>query len=212
MKKPEWPGIVTAVGVLLILTLVLVGARDDFHLKEWQPLMASVIALGGAAVVYRGATLAYKAAMAKVDLDRDIHAREAARVTLGVCLRLEFSLRELSYDVSEQLKKIPEYDTQRATAVSITIFDLTMQSKLDEAWANLDRLPRQLSQTISEIRATYFDYQTMVRINPNAVWTYGKFTAQPPEIIQLKRILQTLEIHCGKALEMTRAVASSESA
>jgi hypothetical protein len=37
-KKIELPGIATAVGVVLILTLIIVGSHDDFHLKDWQPL------------------------------------------------------------------------------------------------------------------------------------------------------------------------------
>jgi hypothetical protein len=209
MKKPEWPGIATAVGILLILTLIVVGSRDEFHLKDWQPLMAAILAIGGASIVYRGARLAYIAAMAKVELDRELHALEAARLTLGVCLRLEFSLRELSYEVREELVKIPDWDTQRVATVSITAFNLTMQSKLDEAWAHLDRLPRVLSYRISEIRAVYSDYKNLVRINPNAVWTYGRFTIEPPEVVQLRRILKTLDAHCNDALKMTRTVADA---
>src|SRR6266436_9830515 len=98
MKQPEWPGIATAVGILLILTLIAVGWRDDFHLKDWQPLMAAVIALSCAAVVYRGATLAYTAAMAKVDFNREINQRSEKRKALGLCLRLEFAFNVLRHE------------------------------------------------------------------------------------------------------------------
>jgi hypothetical protein len=208
MKNPEWPGIATAVGILFLIGLIAVGSRDDFHLKDWQPLMASILAIGGALIVYRGAKLAYNAAMAKVDLDREAQVREAARLTLGVCLRLEFSLRELLYEVREELVNIPEWDNQKMATVRITDFNLALQSKLDEAWANLDRLPRQLSQTISEIRAVYFDYKNMLRINPSAEWTYGRFKIEPPETIQLRRILKALEADCVDALKMTGALAA----
>jgi hypothetical protein len=43
-KKVEWPGIATTVGLALIATLIIVGSKDDFHLKDWQPLMAAVLA------------------------------------------------------------------------------------------------------------------------------------------------------------------------
>jgi len=56
MRKPEWPGIATAVGIMLILTLVIVGAREDFHLKEWQTLATGLLALLAAGVAYLGAT------------------------------------------------------------------------------------------------------------------------------------------------------------
>lgn len=80
---------------ILTVWLGIFGPANTTTLKEWQPLMASILAIGGALIVYRGAKLAYTAAMAKVGLDREVHAREPARLTLGVCLRLEFSLREL---------------------------------------------------------------------------------------------------------------------
>ena len=41
-KKVEWPGIATTVGLALIATLIIVGSKDD--LKDWQPLMAAVLA------------------------------------------------------------------------------------------------------------------------------------------------------------------------
>jgi hypothetical protein len=54
MKKPEWPGIATAVGIALILTLVIVGGREDFHLKEWQTLATGFLALLAAGAAYLG--------------------------------------------------------------------------------------------------------------------------------------------------------------
>jgi hypothetical protein len=72
----EWPGIATAVGILLVVTLVIVGSRDDFHLKDWQPLIAALIALAGG-------SLAYRAAMAKVYADEDREERSLSRERLG---------------------------------------------------------------------------------------------------------------------------------
>jgi hypothetical protein len=60
MRKIEWPGITVAVAIILILTLVVLGSRDDFRLKDWQPLMATFVALAAAA-------LTYVSAMAKAD-------------------------------------------------------------------------------------------------------------------------------------------------
>lgn len=76
MKKIEWPGIATAVGIILILALIVLGARDDFHLKEWQTVIASVIALTGGG-------LAYVSAMAKVRAENDSERRELDRKKSG---------------------------------------------------------------------------------------------------------------------------------
>jgi hypothetical protein len=201
-----------AIGLLIFSALLTVwlgvlGPTNTTTWKEWQPLMASVLAIGGALIVYRGAKLAYSAAMAKVDLDREVHARESARLTLGVCIRLEFSLRQLLYEVREQFALVPDWDRQREFTVYTKDFNLTMQPKLDEAWANLDRLPRRLSLTISDIRGGYFDFETFIRINPNAQWTYGVFTREPPETVQPRDILKTMERNCIAALDHSHALA-----
>jgi hypothetical protein len=73
MKKPEWPGIATAVGVLFVLTITIALAGDsDFKLKEWQTLLAACVAL-------IAGSLAYYGAMAKVEFDREIAARDLNR-------------------------------------------------------------------------------------------------------------------------------------
>ena len=86
MKKPEWPGIATAVGILLILTIVIAAAEPDVKLKDWQPLMAAIIALGAG-------TLAYRGAVAKVDFDREKEQRDTERKKIGLYLRLRHALK-----------------------------------------------------------------------------------------------------------------------
>lgn len=196
---------------IIAIWFALAGIPDLSAVQEWQTLMASLIALFGAFKVFTGAKLAYTAAMAKIELDRELHAREAARITLGVCLRLEFSLRELLLQVRNQLLRVPA-NRGRDVIVRIDDFDLAMQSKLDEAWANLDRFPRRLSQEISDIRGSYFDYKEMIRINPGAEWRYGFVTPEPEETIQLREILKGMEKHCVSAIARVRELAGSLSA
>ena len=67
-----------AISFLVFSAMIAVGLATDpkgFSLKEWQPLMASFVALGAA-------SLAYKAAMAKVDYDRARELRELSRKRL----------------------------------------------------------------------------------------------------------------------------------
>jgi hypothetical protein len=93
-QKLDWPGIATAVGVVLIVTLIIVGSRDDFHLKDWQPLMAAIIALAGGALAYRGA-------MAKVYADQDRDRRELDRERMRIYLRLRFALNSMGERASD---------------------------------------------------------------------------------------------------------------
>jgi hypothetical protein len=62
-----------AISLLIFSAVVVTAISVDpkgFALRDWQPLLAALLTLGGAGIVYRGATLAYRAAMSKVDLDR----------------------------------------------------------------------------------------------------------------------------------------------
>jgi hypothetical protein len=63
----------------LVAWLGLFGPTNTTKWKDWQPLLAAIIALGGASIVYRGAMLAYRASMAKVDLDRRLSDRSQFR-------------------------------------------------------------------------------------------------------------------------------------
>jgi hypothetical protein len=163
MKKPEWLGVATVVGILLILTLVAIASRDDFHLKDWQPLMASVIALGGAAVVYRGAILAYTAAMAKVDFDREIHQRSEKRKALGLCLRLDFALNVLRHQGETLRDNIPDgFNFTKDNKVDPASFVVKEPDALTEAWHNLDIFPPSIAGRLSGIRGILYDL-TLVR-------------------------------------------------
>lgn len=53
MNFDRLAGLASAVGILLILTIVIAGAEPGFKLKDWQPLMAAIIALGAGTLAYR---------------------------------------------------------------------------------------------------------------------------------------------------------------
>lgn len=74
--KPEWPGIATAASLICTATIVIAIARDaDFKLRDWQTMIAACIALVGGIMAYRGA-------MAKVELDREAAALALQRKRL----------------------------------------------------------------------------------------------------------------------------------
>jgi hypothetical protein len=195
MKTPEWPGIATGVGILFILTLVYVGARDDFHLQEWQPLMASVIALSGAAVVYRGATLAYAAAMAKIEFDRELERRKEIRRDLGLCLRLSFALKVIAHESRALRKSIPKdfnMGADQTKQVKAAWFALREPDALIEAWNSLESFPPWIAQGLSEIRSSLYDMAQFKDVCGDTVWDLNVNDTIPPELRQVRSTAECL--------------------
>ena len=143
MQKSKWPGIATAVAIVLILTLIVVGSRDDFHLKDWQPLMAAVVALAGGA-------LAYGAAMAKVNLDAEQNRRAVLRKQISLFLKLQIAtlgLRDASLLILLSAPARGEDDEMKVSEI-----DIEIPSDLAEVWENLDVFPVPLIRELAIIR------------------------------------------------------------
>jgi hypothetical protein len=136
------------VGIVLILTLIIVGSRDDFHLKDWQPLMAALIALGGG-------TLAYRGAMAKVHADQEKEREELKRKRLGLLMRLLFAIARLEKDAQRHrlLMNPSRYEGDINRAIQVRDLRFEGFEELEEAWKNLDLLPRTTIFNIDGIRA-----------------------------------------------------------
>ena len=86
MRSPL-PGLPTMAALLLstliVVSLSLWGPLNLEKLKDWQPLMASIIA---PIIALRAATLAYRGAMAKVNHDREEAERRRNSERLGLCV------------------------------------------------------------------------------------------------------------------------------
>jgi hypothetical protein len=78
-----------AFSLLTFSTVVVTAIAIDpkgFSLQAWQPLMAAIIALGGGALAFRGA-------MAKVELDRVVHDAQQLQRQKNLHTRSFFILR-----------------------------------------------------------------------------------------------------------------------
>jgi hypothetical protein len=143
MKKLEWPGIATAAGIILALAIIVAASRDDFHLKDWQPLMAALIALGGGALAYRGA-------MAKIDADRDTERRAIERKKLAIYYRLGHAI----FDVQDRVRMARVIQVMQPFEKA----DLVIEAppEVAEAWKSLELLPRDvLDHLDSALQAFY---------------------------------------------------------
>jgi hypothetical protein len=134
---------------LLFFSVVLaiwlgIGGPQGFALKDWQPLIASFVALGAA-------TLAYKSAMAKVEIDRAEHRREFLRRQLALYLKLDIAIEGFRPEVQTVDARLVFLDEGDA----IPAKELRIKEPLEiaEAWENLDVFPRTLIREIAMIRA-----------------------------------------------------------
>jgi hypothetical protein len=143
IRKAEWPGIATAVGVVLIMALIIVGSRDDFHLKDWQTLIAGLFALSGGALAYMGA-------MAKVKQDGDLARGEFLRRQLSAFLKLDITIRNLRDVARGREEAILFFDPD--TRVRVDSLRVLEPLELQEAWGNLDVFPRHMIREIALIR------------------------------------------------------------
>ncbi len=131
--KLELPGPCLIVGLMTLTVLTMWlgiwGPLDLHQLKELQTLLATLIGAGGA---IGSATIAYRAAMAKVTLDREQAAKDLLRRKTGLYLRLEFALGRLAIEAREieRLTYVTFVPPFRAPAVADLI--ITEPPEVDE--------------------------------------------------------------------------------
>jgi hypothetical protein len=143
-KKAEWPGIATAVGIVLILSLVIVGSRDDFHLKDYAAVLAAFVAVGGALIAYSGA-------MAKVYQDRDRDRRELDRKKIGLYLRLLYPIARMNERAEDARKALAGY-RMIARKFPPSAIRLDLPEEVEEAWKNLELFPVEVAVALDVIR------------------------------------------------------------
>jgi len=113
-------------------------------LKDWQPLMAALIALAGG-------TLAYRGAMAKVWADQDRDRRELARKRIGLLLRLRAALEKMEGQAGEAANNLSRYKWGGRKFPPAAIH-INTREEVEEAWKNLELLPISASFDLDIIR------------------------------------------------------------
>jgi hypothetical protein len=159
-------------GAILLVWLGLFGPTNTSNWKDWQPLKAAVLALGGAGIVYRGAALAYRAAMAKVELDRETQRQELRRRQRGILMRLHLAAFVMLHDAKHlETDKVrqPVYPKAEATLDPAEI-RLRTEAAIEEAWANLDVFPSEIAKSISMLKVQLFNVSdALERMGPAKV-------------------------------------------
>jgi hypothetical protein len=145
MQRPEWPGIATSVGIILILTFSGIVLDKDVHLKEWQTLSAGIFALVAATIAYRGAT-------ASVRHNEAVAERENNRRKLALYMKIEFAFRQLSEHASALDGKFIFGSAVGDTTFRPDDFFVPEPPELEEAWQYLDLFPRNIIAEIRTVR------------------------------------------------------------
>jgi hypothetical protein len=192
---------------LLIFSAVLCVAISvdpkGFALKEWQPLIASLIALGSAAVVYNGATLAYPAAMAKVTLDEAIHETTNRRKRRGMLLRLRFSVHLLGQQARRSRALL--VDPPETGSVVIAAEKLTGRfAELDdisEAWASLDDFPAEIARDLLNLKIQ-LDNIGLIATMTNVEIQSGEPLSRA--VIRLREVFDKINEMCGRIHDYIR--------
>jgi hypothetical protein len=153
--KTALPGLPTMAALMLATSLVAwLGISGPIRLsydvvKDFQPLMAAMIALAAG-------TLAYRGAMAKVNLDRVEFDRRRVSEQLGLFLRLRAAAERVSEEARAKVKMLTFRPSADAMRTSITIIaeqlQVTIPDELTEAWTRLDLFPEASIRQIEALR------------------------------------------------------------
>jgi hypothetical protein len=141
-------------------------------LKDWQPLLASII-------VFCGALIAYQAAMAKVKLDRELAQRAILRSRAALYLRLQFALQRLSATAS----KIAANLETRYGNKTIGKLDLLIGEppELSEAWNALDLFSTETTECHKGIKSILAKWNVVAAEVPaDEHWETNRFLPMDP--------------------------------
>jgi hypothetical protein len=158
MPKSRPPGLPTISALMLTATIVAIvsitGAPKIPYdiLRDFQPTMAALVALGAA-------TFAYFAAMAKVTLDREIAARQRAKERIGLYLRLISQLRRLQQDayyigdyLGERVMRAKKDNTSRVEWIPEILALSGDFEEVEKAWQNIELLPAVVFNDLDYLR------------------------------------------------------------
>lgn len=205
---------------MLMLTLTLVSAMatdpKGFSVQTWQPLMAALIALGGASIVYRGATLAYQAAMAKVGLDREEAERERHIERLGLFLRLTTSMYAVIGSTGTSVHQIEEKEGDTPSEELVLVprqLKVFNPPELSDAWSKIHLFPGSIITDIAVLIEMLARLEEELLQHKDEKWTIQLTgTSQgKKKIRQLPEFLQWYSSQCKLlALSCERIIGTLE--
>jgi hypothetical protein len=192
----QWVMVATAATISAILGFAFGRGTliDLSELVKWQTSIAAIVALAAA-------TLAYRAAMAKVWQDKEVAAQTLARKKLGLFLRLEFALDRL-HDEAYGRQGLTEKGPVSRT-VTLQQMRIAMPQELDEAWVNLDVFPGAVVESLVAIRTNMHDLRDIHDNEKSEEFAVNSGDVPNSSVIHAtNRILARMVSHCIVAGEL----------
>jgi hypothetical protein len=178
------------------------------YLQKWQTLAAGCLAILAATVALRGAKLAYRGAMAKVDFDKEVHERDVRRKRRGIFLRVAFALLVMRHDAEFYAGEIKDPPWSVTKIFDLSTINLRTAKDIDEAWSNLDVFPREVANLISDLRVALFNVEDARRRLGNGDIRLES-TSLPAEALRdLRKALENMVSFCRQAEGILRAEAN----
>jgi hypothetical protein len=184
---------------LLIFSAILVTAMGTdpkgFSVRDWQPLMAAFVALGAA-------SLAYHAAMAKLEHDRYVSDEEQRRKALGICLRLRFGAGAQKHDIDNLIYRIRPLDHitfQREVAADA--LSVCRQPAIEEAWENVDLFPADLALALNNVQLGRSNYELFKEHHAGKLWKLEPGKDLPAELQRAREAFLLWSEHSAQCVE-----------
>ena len=204
MKSPDLPNLQTMamllLGMLVAVWLGIAGPMDLSKLKEWQTLVAAVVA---PSIAFGAAIIAYKAAMAKVNFDRKVHEETARRQRRGMLLRLRFGLEHFIKQ-GRPLSDMVKLQAGPAGEMTVTAKMIAMTStpsELEEAWKDLGLFDESLSAEIAEVKTQCREIEMINSQWPaDKQWTFTHLD-RPKDLVLIHHLNRGLERQCEIVIE-----------
>lgn len=172
---PRYRDGLLAFALLTVSGVIAVAIAVDpkgFSIREWQQLLAAFVALGAA-------TLAYQAAMAKVEMDRKRDRVDIVNRRLGLLLRLEQSVSKVAQHIGAILYFYDEAKTEGdllryKVLTPGELYPGPFPDEISEAWSNLEMLPTDAILPLCILKEALPKLiEATSRFDPNKNWQIG---------------------------------------
>lgn len=175
-----------------VVAVAMVVDPKGFSIREWQTLLAAFVALGAA-------TLAYRAAMAKVALDETLHDRQTRRETRGVSMRARLALLVMAQDAAHYVQLL---DRPKFAFFPRDIIIRT-SAELDEAWRSLDLLPGDIASSYEGVKVELLNVEDGKRELGSDLFTMQPGQDPPAALLRLKNSLKSLQFDAERSFRLT---------
>jgi hypothetical protein len=202
------PGVATITAlmasVLMTVWLGIAGPVNLLGLKEWQTLLAAIIA---PSIAFGAAVVAYNAAMAKVKFDRKVHEETIQRQRRGLLLRLRFALEHFVNQAGplSDMVKLQAGPGGKITVTAKTLVMTSMPFELEEAWKDLGLFDESLAKEIAEVKTQCREIEFI-----NSLWAIDRewtfvLPDLPGDLELMNDLIHKLEEQCEIVIKLLQS-------